>query len=279
MVRLLTPDGWVQGARGVHWPVLYLLHGCCDNYTSWTRETDVANIPALRHVLVVMPEAGVAGWYTNFWNDGAGGPPEWETFHLHELLQILQRGYGAGPKRVIAGLSMGGFGALSYAARNPGMFRAAASFSGVVHPLMDASFWLDGFFGMGGQDPDSVFGDPVAQQDVWKAHDPYYLANKLRHTRLFIASGNGQAGGPFNTEPDSLEALIFQENVALQDRLNALNVPATYYFYGPGNHNWPYWQRDLHQALPLLLRALHTGRGQPPQTSRLGERRLAGSRR
>jgi S-formylglutathione hydrolase FrmB len=177
---------------------------------------------------------------------------------------------------------MGGFGALSYAARNPGMFRAAASFSGVVHPLMDASFWL-GFFAIGGQDPYSVFGDPVAQRDIWEAHDPYYLAQHLNHTALFIASGNGQAGGPFNTQSDSLEALIYQENVALQDRLNALDISATYYFYGPGNHNWPYWQRDLHQALPLLLRALDTGRGQAQsqlaRRSRLGERRLVGSRR
>jgi diacylglycerol O-acyltransferase/trehalose O-mycolyltransferase len=61
MVRLLTPDGWAQGQRGVRWPVLYLLHGCCDTYVSWTRSTDVASIPQLRHVLVVMPEAGAAG--------------------------------------------------------------------------------------------------------------------------------------------------------------------------------------------------------------------------
>ena len=177
---------------------------------------------------------------------------------------------------------MGGFGALSYAARNPGMFRAAASFSGVVHPLMDSSLWL-GFFGIGGQDPYALFGDPVAQRDIWEAHDPYYLAARLKHTRLFIASGNGQAGGPFNTQGDSLEATIYQENVALQGRLNALNIPATYYFYGPGNHNWPYWQRDLHQALPLLLGALRTGRDerqrQLQRRSRLGERRLEASRR
>lgn len=261
MVRLLTPDGWTQGARGVRWPVLYLLHGCCDTYVSWTRSTDVASIPELRHVLVVMPEAGAAGWYTNFWNHGAGGPPQWETFHLQEVRQILERGYGAGPKRVIAGLSMGGFGALSYAARHPGMFRAAASFSGVVHPLMDASLWL-GFFAIGGQDPYAVFGDPVAQADIWEAHDPYYLAQRLRPTPLFIASGNGQAGGPFNTDSSPLEATIYQENLALQDRLNALHIPATYYFYGPGSHSWPYWQRDLHQALPLLLGALRTGRGE-----------------
>ena len=131
-MRLLTPVGWDDRRPGQRWPVLYLLHGCCGDYTSWTSLTDVASITALRDVLVVMPEAGNTGFYSNWWNAGAGGPPAWETFHLREVRQILERGYGAGHRRVVAGLSMGGFGALSYAARNPGMFRATAAYSGVV---------------------------------------------------------------------------------------------------------------------------------------------------
>jgi S-formylglutathione hydrolase FrmB len=259
-VRLLTPDGWDDRGEGTHWPVLYLLHGCCDSYVSWTRSTDVADIQALHQVLVVMPEAGAAGWYTDFWNHGAGGPPRWETFHLEELPEILAGGYGAGSLRAIAGLSMGGFGALSYAARHPGMFRAAASFSGVIHPLADASLWL-GFFGIGGQDRYAVFGDPIAQRDIWEAHDPYSLARMLTPTRLFIASGDGTAGGPFDPpdHTDNLEATIFRENVAVADRLAELHIPATLDFYGPGSHSWPYWQRELHRALPLLLDAIDPG--------------------
>jgi S-formylglutathione hydrolase FrmB len=256
-VRLLTPDGWAERGPGDHWPVLYLLHGCCDSYVSWTRSTDVANIPELRHVLVVMPEAGAAGWYSDWWNYGAGGAPRWETFHLTELRKILEHGYGAGQKRAIAGLSMGGFGAMSYAARNPTMFRAAASFSGVVHPRADASFWLP-FFGRTGLDPYALWGDPVAQQAIWADHDPYNLAKRLRHTALFIACGDGTAGGPFDRpgHKDSLEALIYGENIALTNRLAELDIPVTTDFYGPGSHSWPYWQRELHQSLPTLLNAL-----------------------
>ncbi|GAA1808486.1 alpha/beta hydrolase family protein [Planosporangium flavigriseum] len=260
-VRLLTPDGWSHRRLGRHWPVLYLLHGCCDSYVSWTRSTDVASIPELRDVLVVMPEAGAAGWYSDWWNHGAGGAPQWEKFHLTELRQILERGYGAGPKRAIAGLSMGGFGAMSYAARNPGMFRAAASYSGVVHPLADASYWLP-FFGFSGLDPYALWGDPVGEQDIWADHDPYYLAKRLRHTALFIACGDGTAG-PFDKpgRTDSLEALIYRENVTFADRLAELGINATTDFYGAGTHSWPYWLRELHRSLPMLLDALHTGRG------------------
>ncbi|MER7443695.1 alpha/beta hydrolase [Micromonospora avicenniae] len=261
-VRLLTPDGWEQRKRGDKWPVLYLLHGCCDSYLSWTRSTDVASIPELRSVLVVMPEAGAAGWYSDWWNGGRGDAPAWETFHLREVRQIIERGYGAGPKRAVAGLSMGGFGALSYAARNPGMFRAAASFSGVLHPLKDASYWLP-FFGRTGLDPYDLWGDPVAQRRIWEAHDPYHLAKRLRHTALFVASGDGTAGGPFDPPgvTNSLEALIYQENVDTVERLREAGVSVETDFYGPGTHSWPYWQRELHRALPMLLDALKTGRG------------------
>src|SRR5829696_4879638 len=128
-VRLLTPVGWSASHRR-RWPVLFLLHGCCDTYDSWTRSTDVDQLPQLRDVLVVMPEGGDVGFYSN-WRDG----PRWEDFHLRELPRILADGYGGGPRRAIAGLSMGGLGAMDYAARRPRMFQAAASFSGVLHPL------------------------------------------------------------------------------------------------------------------------------------------------
>jgi diacylglycerol O-acyltransferase / trehalose O-mycolyltransferase len=135
-VRLITPRGWDQRRHGQRWPVLYLLHGCCDTPDSWTRETDVEEIPALRNVLVVTPEGGAVGWYSNWWNHGTGGPPAWETFHLTEVRRLLERGYGAGKRRVVAGLSMGGAGAMTYAAHHRRMFRAAASYSGVVRTVL-----------------------------------------------------------------------------------------------------------------------------------------------
>ena len=83
--------------------MLYLLHGCCDTYDSWTRETDVETFAGLRDVLVVMPAGGAVGFYSD-WQDG----PAWETFHLTELRELLERDYGAGPRRAVAGLSTGG---------------------------------------------------------------------------------------------------------------------------------------------------------------------------
>src|SRR3954468_12400903 len=176
-VRLLTPVGWRPSPRR-RWPVLYLLHGCCDTYRSWTRSTDIARWPQLRSVLVVMPEGGDVGFYSN-WRDG----PRWEDFHLRELPALLARRYGAGPRRAIAGLSMGGLGAIDYAARRPHMFRAAASFSGVLHPLGAPRFWL-GLFSNYTDDPRAVWGDPSDDRAIWRRHDPTALGRSLAGVRL-----------------------------------------------------------------------------------------------
>jgi S-formylglutathione hydrolase FrmB len=75
-----------------------------------------------------------AGFYTE-WKvpDREGAVPQRETFHVVELLSLLEREYGASDVRMAAGLSMGGYGALRYAIRHPGLLLGVASLSGFVH--------------------------------------------------------------------------------------------------------------------------------------------------
>lgn len=266
-VRLLLPPGWTPQPHRT-WPVLYLLHGAWDDYTSWTRSTDVAALARQTGVLVVMPEAGRAGFYSDWWNNGAGGAPGWEEFHLTEVRRILEHGYGAGPARAVAGLSMGGFGALSYAARHPGMFRAAASYSGVVLPTYTGPHEPSAFDGPGfvqmildsnGFDPLALWGDPGAQSETWAAHSPYQLAARLTHIPLFISCGNGQPGplDPPGSQADAnVEPLCEIMSAALVDRLRALRAEVTVDLYGAGTHGWPYWERELHKSFPMLMNAV-----------------------
>lgn len=258
--RLLVPEGW--STRG-NWPLFYLLHGCCDSYDSWTRSTDVKALTARSPVLVVMPEAGEVGFYSNWWNHGQHGAPAWETFHLTELRQILERGYGAGKRRAIAGLSMGGFGTLSYAARHPGMFRFAASYSGVI----DTRFHDDTFdgsksalelVGAYASDPYALWGDPKKQAAIWAAHNPTDLAPMLRSTPIFVSCGNGQPGPyePAGKPADPTETVLYKENVSFVNRAKKLGLRMTTDLYGPGTHSWPYWQRELHRSYPLIAKAL-----------------------
>jgi diacylglycerol O-acyltransferase / trehalose O-mycolyltransferase len=253
-VRLLLPPP-TANVPDSGWPVLYLLHGCCDTYQSWTLNTDVANLTNDAGALVVMPDGGRVGFYSD-WLDGPG----WETFHLTELPRLLAESYAAGDRRAIAGLSMGGFGALSYAARHPGMFGAAASFSGIVHTTLSPEVSQNylGLLRSQGAAPLALWGDPEADAKTWAEHNPFDLAADLQGTALYLSVGDGRPGplDPPGTDADGLETRLHAENIALRDRLTELGVDATVDFYGPGTHSWPYWERALHEAWPILSAAL-----------------------
>jgi diacylglycerol O-acyltransferase / trehalose O-mycolyltransferase len=252
-VRLLVPEDFETGPTPTR-PVLYLLHGCCDSYVSWTRSTDIEVLTKDLDVLVVMPDGGKAGFYSD-WRNG----PAWERFHLTELPALLAPEYGAGEPRAIAGVSMGGLGALGYAARHPGMFRAAASFSGIVHTRLNADT-SQGYLGLvqsQGEDPYALWGDPDQDEDVWREHNPYDLVERLAGTAVYVSCGNGEPG-PLDAEgtTDSIEAPLRRENEALAEQLEDLDPAATVNLYAPGTHNWVYWNRELRRAWPMLTEAL-----------------------
>lgn len=253
-VRLLLPRRF-KSAPDRRWPVLYLLHGCCDSYVSWTRSTDIARLSTNLDALVVMPDGGRAGFYSD-WSSG----PHWETFHLQELTGLLEKTYRASDRRVIAGVSMGGLGALDYAARHPGMFTVAASFSGVVDTRLSpgvSQAYLS-LVESQGEDPYALWGDPDGDVDVWRAHNPYDLAARLAGTRLYISAGSGQPGplDSAGTTRDQTETDIRAQNEAFAKRVRALHLDARIDLYSPGTHNWVYWQRELHKAWPLLTEGL-----------------------
>jgi diacylglycerol O-acyltransferase/trehalose O-mycolyltransferase len=259
-VRLVLPARW-SATSSRKWPVLYLLHGAGADYAAWSSVSDIASLTRDSDVLVVMPEGGRAGFYSDWWNFGLGGPPRWETFHLTELRQILERGYNAGNQRAIAGFSMGGMGAMSYAARNPGMFAAAASYSGAVHTQSTApveSTVLIAGIALWGNNPLALWGDAVLQRDIWAAHNPYDLAPLLRGTKLYVSGGNGQPGplDPPLTLPDPVEVLVSEMNTAFRRRLQELGIDATINLYGPGTHTGPYYDRALRESFPMLMDAL-----------------------
>lgn len=256
-VRLLLPSKF-DAQPTTRWPVLYLLGGQSGTYDGWTVYLDAEALTAPTDLLVVMADQGAddpnGSSFTDWWNGGKGGPRQWETFHLVELRQLLERNWHAGDKRAIAGPSAGGFGAMEYAARQPGLFRFAGSFSGGgLHEYVGPR---------SGPEPYDKWGDPVDQAAIWKAHDPYVNAEALRGTTLFVAYGNGEPGAlddyaisPW--DPDGgAERYCGADSAAFVKRLNDLKIPVTVFAYGNGTHGAAYFSRDLQQSLPLILKAL-----------------------
>ncbi|GAB3684183.1 alpha/beta hydrolase family protein [Actinocorallia lasiicapitis] len=261
--RVLLPRGWSRTAQRT-WPVVYALQGGRDDYTSWTRETDIAKLAAQWDVIVAMPTGGINGSYTDWWNDGKGGTPRWETFHTVELVKMLG-GYRASGKRAVLGVSSGGQGAMSYAARHPGMYTYAASFSGSTHLTMDGMQAFLVTVNLLGFGPDAfrIFGVPGKDDANWRAHDPYVQASKLRGTGLYVSSGTTGMNGPL-TPPGGQwrfsqlsEVLIGRMNQSFISRLRTLKIPVTAHIYGNGWHAWPEWIPELHTAWPLIMRSLN----------------------
>jgi diacylglycerol O-acyltransferase / trehalose O-mycolyltransferase len=110
-----------------------------------------------------------------------------------------------------------------------------------------------------GVDPLSLWGDPVEDAEIWAAHNPYDLARRLRGIPVYISSGNGQPGplDPPGAGFDSLEQGLGEQSVAVADRLRKFGVAVRTDFYGPGRHTWPYWERALHRAFPMLVHAVY----------------------
>jgi S-formylglutathione hydrolase FrmB len=248
-VNVVLPDGY-DGKR--RFPVLWLLHGHGDTYNAWVapKNGDLLHLAAGLRAIVVMPEGG-RGWYTDWWNGGKRADPAWERYHLDELLPEVGRRFRIRRARrwhAIAGLSMGGEGAMYYAERRPGYFGSVASFSGPLS--IQRPEWPTGFDTQG-EDHNDVFGDPDAQSAYWAGHNPTALAGNLVHTRVFVAVGDGHpthAGEVSNYFGALAESDLRQHATDFVDEAHKLGLDVTY-DPRPGIHDWPYWRQHLIDAM------------------------------
>ena len=266
-VRLFLPRDWYT-QPGARFPALYLLHGANDpnDFQSWTTYTDVEQFFADKNVLVVQPSAGLTAMHTDWWNYGEGGPPRWETFHTVEVRQLVEQFWRSSDRRAVAGLSSGGLGAMSYAARHPELFSAAASYSGYPHttlPPVDRALML--LVQSAGEDPTAMWGDPQLQGSIWREHDPWWLAENLRGMELYVSGATGMRGQynepltdvvedlqeepeealQFNTLTTSLEALSYYSSTSFVQKLDLLGIPVETSFNLAGTHIWEYWYDEL----------------------------------
>lgn len=254
-VRLLVPKDWSPGG-GRTYPVLYLLHGCCDaaGYQAWTQYTNLADQVKDAGFIIAMPEGGQAALYSDY----ATGSPRWETFHVTELPQILERGYAAGTARAVAGLSTGGLGALNYAWRHRGMYRYAASYSGIVCTrLPSVPQLIQAIQLRTGEVVNSVWGSSRTDAATWRAHDPCGHISELRGIGLYLSCGTGiPVADRNNLGGAALEAWASPVNRVFAAELKLAGIPYTSHFYDSGEHTWPYWQDELRRSLPMIAAAL-----------------------
>lgn len=270
-VRVLFPADYTSSTK--RYPVIYLLNGGGGSWLDWTEQGDAEKATATTPAIIVMPDGGQGGNYTDWYgNDGNGIKPRWETYHLTQLLPWIDRRFrtrAERSQRAVAGLSMGGNGALHYAARRPDLFVAAASFSGandvfhpIIYPITETTEISNGAL------PGSVFGPRATEEVRWHASNPVDVAGNLGATWVSLAFGSGQPGGPNgNSGVDIIETAVHDSNVALHHRLLAAGISHLYDDYGPGAHDWYYWQRELRDTLPALMKVFAERRPAPTRVT------------
>jgi putative tributyrin esterase len=228
-----TQVGLDATTRAGGFPTLYLLHGRSDDDTVWQRLTSIERYAAPLGLAVVMPAVQLS-----FYADEAWGHRYW-TFLSEELPGIVRSFFRVSDRRedtFVAGLSMGGYGALKLALRRPDRFAAAASLSGVTDlaGLMHHRPEESAFF-------DHIFTEPVDGTDDDLMHLLAH-ASPEQLPKLFVACGT--------------QDRLIDDNHRFVAAGQARGVDVTSRF-DPGDHEWGYWDdriQDVLAWLPLATR-------------------------
>jgi len=226
--------GLESAAGSKPYKTLYLLHGMSDDHTIWQRRTSIERYASELGIAVIMPSTGL-GWYT----DMAHGL-KWMTYISQELPAICRDFFPLSAKRednYVAGLSMGGYGAMKLGLACGDSFSYAASLSGAVNMAemvgsdasdeRSATFWSD------------IFGP--FDQFVGGDNDLLALADKRK------AAGNM----PKLYQWCGTEDFLYQQNIAFRDHALKLGYDLTYK-ESPGDHQWKYWDERIQDVLDWL---------------------------
>lgn len=206
-------------------PTLYLLHGLSDDDTIWTRHTSIERYAAERGIAVVMPQV-----HRSFYTDEAYGNRFW-TFLSEELPSLVGKFFRLSARRedtYVAGLSMGGYGALKWALHQPERFAAAASLSGALDMARRSAEEPALFRRVFGDDPVAGTGADLLA----------LLGRPDSLPRLYACCGT--------------EDGLYADNLTFVDACRARGVAVTTEF-GPGLHDWAYWDAKIQDVLAWMF--------------------------
>lgn len=241
------PPGYDTSAR--RYPIVYLLHGYSDSEFAWVQfgeiQEAVDRAIATREIspmIIAMPD----GKKTFYVNDYLG-KDRYEDMFLQEFIPHIETSYRVRSEqayRAISGLSMGGYGSLALALRNPDVFGGCAAFSAAVWEGEEiaASRNYPRFFS-------TIFG-PLKDgklPDSYLNCDPLSIArtapvDELKKIRLYIDCGD--------------DDFLIGGNCALHLALKKREIPHEFRVRD-GAHRWIYWRTGIVAGLKFLSGRFH----------------------
>lgn len=234
--EIYLPKGYANSAK--RYPVVYLLHGYNDVPTSWADKAGIVEMAdrmiaagVLLPCILVMPSAG-RSWYID-------GPEKMETAFIDDLIPQIDTHYRTRTDRsgrMLAGLSMGGYGAMRLALRHPDRFSAMALMSPAIYapdpPFISGArlapaFQTNGMF------------DPARWRDMNYPSLLEPFAKTGRSLRVQLSAG---LQDPYGTETAAQSFAVTWRHHGWQAELKLM----------PGAHDFAFWRTALPDALRFL---------------------------
>jgi len=278
---IVLPPGYE--ASGERYPVLYLLHGYMQNYTVWGRNLGAAFYARnFSDLIVVMPDAGNS-WYINYARNEDNQRNNWEDHivrdvigHVDSNFRTLARREG----RAIAGLSMGGYGAVMLGLRHPELFVSVASTSGALAHARNRATAIEegqpapvprstedspelaradafisqiidipGFSRQDDRNPKGIDFETVEQA---RAYDPFHIIYDVPKSQLpHIYLDSGVDDGLITAAREFMQILMLND------------VPFDYMQSG-GRHNSEYWRRSIGHLMSVQYEVMQRALGNRP---------------
>lgn len=233
-IRVLLPAGYEVGTR--RFPTLILLHGLGGDFKNWADKTELVARTERLGLIIVMPDGG-DGWYT----DSASDPKQAvESYLITEVIPFVDsrfRTIASKDSRFVAGLSMGGYGALKFGLKYPGLFSVAGSFSGALDaPLRgEGNAFLRPSI-------TRVFGGPDNERR--KTDEIFALLDTISVDASRIL--------PYLYLDCGTEDWLIETNRKFAERLLSKKIPHEFRQL-PGRHDWKFWNSQIVEFLRLLV--------------------------
>lgn len=272
-VDVILPTGY-DSVPSRRWPVTYVTAGTMNNYNSFRNVVGGVKLSADYPSIIVSPD-GNSGYWSDWYNGGAFGPPEYEDFVIDQLLPLIDvrfRTIADRAHRLIFGISMGGYGTMMLAAHHPDLFSAAASLSGAVdsnNPLLGGALSASSTFDGGAID--AINGPRSTEEIIWRGRNPTDLAENLRDLDLQVRTADGTLNPSIGEKPASadlascaVEGGVYMGSISFHDRLTAIGKPHLWKDYGPGCHTVPNFKREITDTLTVFKQFLTQPHPAPP---------------
>lgn len=232
--RVILPANYNNSNEKTFYPVIYLLHGLTGHFDNWTDKTNLAQYAAEYNYIIVTPEGG-DGWYS----DSVTVPADkYESYIVQELIPEIDKKFrtlGDRKHRAIAGLSMGGYGAIKFGVKFPEKFVLVGSFSGALGIVSLPSKSTATFPSI-----KNVFGEDDNQ--ARKNNDIFRIVRESAPEQLKAL--------PFIYFDCGTEDFLFQSNRDFADLLIEKKIKHEFRQL-PGGHTWTYWNAQVQEFLEL----------------------------